>query len=158
MLDQTLSDLAMAFALESRAAARYETSALKANQEGRAQEALFFRAAAKGQSVAAKRLLMLLRGKIGSTDANLAQAFEEELPQRMRTYADFQDRAEGPALNALKQVLDVGCRQEEFHQRLKKGETGSYKVCTICGCLLPEGHLENCPVCGAIPEKIEAVA
>lgn len=158
MLDQTHSDLAMAFALESRAAARNQAAALKAEQEERTQEALFFRAVAQGQSVAARRLLLLLRGKIGSTDENLAQAFTVELPESMEAYADYQARAEGPAANAFKQVLEINRRLREFHRRLQQGQAGAYKVCTICGCVLAGDHDDNCPVCGAIPEKIETVA
>ncbi len=157
MLDQTQLDLALAFALESRASARNQAFALKATQEGRAQEAKFLRAAAKGQSVAARRLLMLLRGKIGATDENMVEAFEQELPERLQTYADYLGRASGPSAGAFKQALEIGRRQEELYQKLKKDELDSCQVCTICGCLVPGDHSDRCPVCGAIPDKFEPV-
>lgn len=157
MLEQIQLDLALAFALESRASARNQAFALKAEQEGRAPEARLLRAAAQGQSVAARRLLMLLRGKISSTNENLAQAFEQELPERLQAYADYRERAGGPAKSAFKQALEIGRRQEELYQRLNKGQADSYKVCTICGCLVLEDHTEPCPVCGAVPEKFEAI-
>jgi rubrerythrin len=157
MLDQTQLDLAMAYAMESRAAARNQAFALKADQENRAQEAIFFRAAARAQSVVAKRLLMLLRGKISATEENIVEAFEQELPERLQDYNQYQERGAGPAVSAFKQALEIGRRQQEFYQRLKRGEAQSYRVCAICGCLLPGDHEENCPVCGAVPEKIEVV-
>ena len=157
MLDQAQLDLALAFTLESRASARNQAFALKAEQEGRAQEARLLRAAARGQSVAARRLLMLLRGKISSTDENLAEAFEQELPERLQVYADYRARAAGPAKGAFSQALEIGRRQQELFQRLKNNQPDSYQVCTICGCLVLGDHAESCPVCGAVPEKFEAI-
>ena len=157
MFDQAQFDLALSFALESRAAARNQAFALKAEQEGRAQDALFFRAAAQAQSVAARRLMLLLRGKIGGTDENLVDAFERELPQRIKNYEEYIGRSEGPAASAFKQALDISQRQDELYQRLKQGQADAYKVCTICGCLVTGEYKERCPVCGALPEKFEPV-
>jgi rubrerythrin len=157
MSDQTKLDLALSFALESRAAARNQAFALKAEQEGRVQDALIFRAAAQAQSVAARRLMLILRGKIGGTDENLDDAFERDLPQRLKNYAEYFERSDGPAASVFKQALEVGQRQEELYQRLKQGQADGYKVCTICGCLVTKEHAERCPVCGALPEKFEPV-
>ncbi len=157
MLEQTQLDLALAFALESRAAARNQAFALKAEQDGRAQEAAFFRAAAQAQTVAARRLMLILRGKIGGTALNLAEAFEQELPERLAGYEDYMTRASGPAASAFKQALEIGRRQGELHQRLMEGEADSYQVCSICGCLVAGDPPERCSVCGAIREKFNPV-
>jgi rubrerythrin len=157
MFDQTQFDLALAFAMESRAAARNQAFALKAEQDGRAQDALFFRAAAEAQTVAARRLMLLLRGKIGGTDENQADAFEQDLPQRVKKYEEHIGRSEGPAASAFKQALDICQRQDALYQRLKQDQSDTYKVCTICGCLVTGEHNERCPVCGAVPEKFELV-
>lgn len=157
MFDQTQLDLALSFALESRAAARNQAFALKAEQVGRAQDALFFRAASQAQTVAARRLMLILRGKIGGTEDNLAEAFQQDLPQRLNDYAEYIDRASGPAASAFKQALDIGQRQEELYQRLKQGQEDAYQVCTICGCLVDGEHTERCPVCGALPAKFDPV-
>lgn len=157
MSDQTQLDLALSFALESRAAARNQAFALKAEQEGRSQDALFFRAAAQAQSVAARRLMLILRGKISGTEENLADAFGQDLPQRIKNYQEYMARTDGPAASAFKQALEIGRHQEALYQRLKQGQTDAYKVCTICGCLVTGEHTERCPVCGALPEKFESV-
>lgn len=157
MSDQTQLDLALSFALESRAAARNQAFALKAEQEGRAKDALFFRAAAQAQSVAARRLMLILRGKISGTEENLADAFQRDLPQRIKNFQEYVTRSEGPASATFKQALKVGRHQEELYQRLRQGEADTYQVCTICGCLVTGEHTERCPVCGALPEKFTPV-
>jgi rubrerythrin len=157
MFDQTQLDLASAFAMESRAAARNQAFALKAEQEGRAQDALFFRAAAQAQTVAARRLMLILRGKISGTEENLADAFGQDLPQRIKNYQEYVGRSDGPASSAFKQALEIGRHQEALYQRLRQGETDAYHVCTICGCLVTGSPPERCPVCGAVPEKFESV-
>ncbi|MFH2128306.1 MAG: rubredoxin-like domain-containing protein [Pseudomonadota bacterium] len=157
MLEKTQLDLALAFALETRAAARNQAFALRAAQDGRAQEAAFFRAAAQAQSVAARRLLLILRGKIGGTALNLAEAFERELPERLAGYEDDITRATGSAAGAFKQALEIGRRQGKLYQRLMEGEADSYQVCSICGCLVAGDPPERCPVCGAIREKFDPV-
>lgn len=157
MLEPSQLDLALAFALESRAAARSQAYALKAVQEGRSQEAKFFRAGAQAQSVAARRLLLILRGKIGNTEQNLAEGFAEELPQRLKSYEEYISRAEGPAVSAFKQALETGRRQAELHARLREGRADDYQVCTICGCLVAGEPPQRCPVCGALREKFQPV-
>ncbi len=157
MPDQTQLDLALAFAAESRAAARNQAFALKARQEGHAQEARLFQAVAQGQSVVARRLLMLLRGKIGATTDNLAEAFGQELPARLRSYQEYQDRAQGAPASAFGQAREVARHQEELYRRWREGAAETYQVCTICGCVLAGEPPQSCPVCGAIKEKFQAV-
>jgi rubrerythrin len=157
MLEPAQLDLALAFALESRAAARNQAFALKAIQEGRSQEAKFFRAAAQAQNVVARRLLLILRGKIKDTEQNLAEAFAEELPQRLKNYEECIARAQGPAVSAFKQALETGRRQVELRARLQEGRVDDYQVCTICGCLVAGEPPQRCPVCGALREKFQPV-
>jgi len=157
MLDQIQLDIALAFALESRAAARSQAFALKAEQENRVPEARLFRALSASQSVAARRWLMLLRGKIGDTGQNLKEAFQEETSWKLQSYAEFQSRAlDGPA-KAFEQAREIARRQEELCHGYSLSEDAPYQVCSVCGCPALGPVKKRCPVCGALPEKFQAV-
>jgi rubrerythrin len=68
MSERVVKNLASAFASESKAAVRNAAFALKADQEGHPQLARLFRAVADADSVHARRFLLLMRGKIGTTE------------------------------------------------------------------------------------------
>lgn len=157
MLDQTQLDIALAFALESRAAARSQAFALKAAQENRGPEARLFRALSASQSVAARRWLMLLRGKIGDTGQNLQEAFQEEMPWKLECYAQWQARTAGGPAKAFEQAGEIARRQEELYHGHSPSEETPYQVCAVCGCPALGPVTERCPVCGALPEKFQAV-
>ena len=78
----------------------------KAEMVGYQQIRLLFRAVSEAESVHARRYLMLMRGKIGSTEENLETAFQnkikanvEEYPRLIKTAAEEDNKA---ALNAFK--------------------------------------------------------
>ena len=79
MSDKTEKDLAYAFAAESKASVRNATFARKAEMDGYSQIARLFRAVSDAESVHARRYLILMRGKIGSTEENLETAFQNEI-------------------------------------------------------------------------------
>ena len=72
MSQKTEKNLAYAFSAESKAAARNYVFAKKAEAEGYTQAARLFRAVSDAESVHSRKFLMLMRGKIGSTEENLA--------------------------------------------------------------------------------------
>ncbi|MEJ2723606.1 MAG: ferritin family protein, partial [Deltaproteobacteria bacterium] len=74
MADKTEKNLAYAFAGESKAAVRNEAFARKADLEGYQGIARLFRAVSEAESVHARRYLMLMRGKVVSTEENLETA------------------------------------------------------------------------------------
>ncbi len=86
MTEKTEKNLAYAFAAESKAAARNATFAKKAEMEGYSQIARLFRAVSEAESVHARRYLMLMRGKIGSTQENLETAFQNEIRANVEEY------------------------------------------------------------------------
>lgn len=79
MADKTESNLAYAFAAESKAAVRNAAFARKADMEGYPQIARLFRAVSEAESVHAHRYILLMRGKVGSTEENLRAAFQNEI-------------------------------------------------------------------------------
>lgn len=84
-----------ALAAETRAAARAQAFAQKAEQEGLPAWAPLLRALAEAQGVRASRWLMLLRGKVGDTAANLREAFLEQAPARQSEYERLAAQAAG---------------------------------------------------------------
>ena len=80
-------NLPQALTRAAMAAARLEIMAQKARAQQRPAEAALFAALAASAQVQAHRFTMLLRGKVGDTGANLAEAADELLPGLAREYA-----------------------------------------------------------------------
>jgi len=162
---KTEQNLALAFAAESKAAARNSAFAQKAAQEGYGQIATLFKAVAEAEAVHARRYLMLLRGKVGSTEENLEAAFQSEIKANVEEYPKLiQDAAEDDsqaALTAFSQARDVESRHAELYKHamndmLSEKET-KYFVCQVCGYVAEDSAPENCPVCGAVKAKFKAM-
>jgi rubrerythrin len=166
MGSKTERNLAYAFAAESKAATRNETFAGKAEAEGYGTIARLFRAVSDAESVHARRYLMLMRGKIGTTEENLQAAFENEIKANAEEYPnlikDASEENEDAALNAFSQSRDVESRHAELYKRamnnlLSERET-VYYVCQVCGYVNEDEAPENCPVCGAVRGKFKQVS
>lgn len=150
--------LAQAFVRQSVAAAKNRIRASKAAQENSPSQALFL-ALAQAQDVQAKKALLILRGRIGSTTENLAWALQESremavetLPWTVLAQAEG-DRAAGALLVQMARALS---------SHLNLGETALigktvYQVCAICGHIHAGEDPGRCPVCQALPEKFVAV-
>ena len=166
MTGKTEENLRAAFAAESKAAARNRAFALKAEQEGLVQIAKLFKAVAEAESVHARRYLMLMRGKIGSTEENLKAAFESEIRANLEEYPRLIQEAgaeeDQMAMRAFSQSRDV----EDRHAELYKGamndlladRLSDYHVCQVCGHVAEGAAPDKCPVCGAVREKFRPVA
>lgn len=142
--------LAYAFVRQSLAAAKNRVRAQKAAQEQNPAEGLFL-ALAQAQEVQAKKALLLLRGRIGSTAENKAEALQESremavetLPWTLLAQAEG-DRAAGALLVQMARAL-------ASHLALREAET-EYHVCGICGYIHTGANPGRCPVCQALPEK-----
>lgn len=162
---KTEKDLAYAFAAESKAAARNEAFARKADAEGYAAIGRLFRAVSDAESVHARRYLLLMRGKIGSTEENLQKAFENEIKANADEYPnlikDASEENEEGALKAFSQSRDVESRHAELYKRamsnmLTERET-IYYVCQVCGYVSEDEAPERCPVCGAVKGKFKKI-
>ena len=163
MGSKTEKNLAYAFAAESKAAARNEAFARKAEAEGYGIIARLFRAVSDAESVHARRYLMLMRGKVGTTEENLQRAFENEIKANAEEYPnlikDASKEGENAAFKAFSQSRDVESRHAELYKRamsnlLAERET-VYFVCQVCGYVSEDEAPENCPVCGAVRGKFK---
>lgn len=163
---ETDKDLSYAFAAESKAAIRNETFARKADAEGYAQIARLFRAVSDAESVHARRYLLLMRGKIGSTEENLQSAFENEIKANVDEYPRLikaaSDEGESAVFTAFSQSRDVEDRHAELYKKamndmLSDRET-DYYVCQVCGYVNEDEAPEKCPVCGAVKTKFKKIS
>ncbi|QJB55796.1 rubrerythrin family protein [Pseudodesulfovibrio sp. zrk46] len=154
--DQNMAEL---FAERSTQAARNEIRALKADKDGRAKEARFFRALAQGQKVHAAKLLLLMRGLAGSTDDNLAAALAE-VESSSDALSDMIMVAATDRNALAETAFTQFMRASDSHAvRLNNvsADEGNYHVCSICGFIVPDTVPERCPVCRAVPEQFRAV-
>ncbi len=155
--------LAEAFVRQSLAAAKNRVRAQKAALEKHPGEALFL-ALALAQEVQAKKALLLMRGRIGATAENLAEALQESremameaLPWTVLAQAEG-DRAAGALLVQMARALasHLALREPDASQP-GASESAAYHVCGICGYIHTGGNPGRCPVCQALPEKFTSV-
>ena len=165
MGEKTENNLAYAFAAESKAAVRNEAFARKAEMEEYAQIGRLFRAVSDAESVHARRYLLLMRGKVGSTEENLEAAFKNEIRANVDEYPklikDASDEEEKGALKAFSQARDVESRHAELYKKamndMLEDRQTEYYVCQVCGYINEDKAPEKCPVCGAVPGKFKLV-
>ncbi len=156
----TMDNLKEAFAGESQANRKYLAFAAKADEEGYAQVARLFRAAADAETVHAHAHLRVMGG-IGSTAENLKQAIEGETAEFKAMYPKMMEeaKAEGndPAYisfanaNAVEEI-HAGLYQKAL-DNLGSNEETVYYVCQVCGNTVEGEAPEKCPICGA-PRKM----
>lgn len=165
--------LALAFVHQSIAAAKNRIRAQKAAQEGCRKgggaggcSASLFLALAQAQEVHARKALMLLRGRIGSSRENCAEAVQEAREMAVETLGwTVLAQAEGD--HAAGALLVQMARSLASHLSLPAvdSETGGapeaagrYWVCCICGHIHAGETPGRCPVCQAVPDKFTQVA
>ena len=164
----TKDNLAEAFAGESQANRKYLAFAKKAEQDGFAQVARLFRAAAEAETIHAHAHFRVMGGVQG-TEANLEAAIEGEGFEFQQMYPKFlkeaQDEGNQPAVYSFKNALAV----EEVHhglysKALEAIQSGSdlpekkIYVCAICGNTVEGDAPDTCPVCRAARDKFAEVA
>jgi len=165
MGEKTENNLAYAFAAESKAAVRNEAFARKAEMEEYAQIGRLFRAVSEAESVHARRYLLLMRGKVGSTEENLEAAFQNEIRANVEEYPklikDASDEEEKGVLKAFSQARDVESRHAELYKKAMNDMLANrhteYYVCQVCGYINEDKAPEKCPICGAVPGKFKQV-
>ncbi len=153
-------ELNLAFAVIGRAQMRSDAFAQKAAQGQDKNQAKLLRALNSSQVVQSRRFQMLMRGKIGSDEQNMEEAFGSGLDELESYLEDLRQSAvsggnEQPA-RVLEQTLQVmrGARQipPENSRNVDR-----IWVCGICGYLAAEQLPERCPVCGAVNSKFAEV-
>ena len=163
MSKKTEKNLAYAFGAESKAAARNAVFAKKAQMEGFAQIARLFRAVSDAESVHSRRFLMLMRGKIGSTEENLAAAFENEIKANAQEYPrlikEAAEEDQKSALKAFSHARDVENRHAELYKKAINDMIADrdtlYQVCQVCGYIFEDDIPERGPVCAAGKEQFK---
>jgi rubrerythrin len=166
MSDKMEKNLAYAFAAESKASARNATFAKKAEMEGYSQIARLFRAVSDAESVHAHRYLLMMRGKIGSTEENLEAAFQNEIKANVEEYPklikDASAEDNRSALKAFTQARDVESLHADLYKKalndMVSDRETDYYVCQVCGYISEDAAPDNCPICGAVKEKFKSVS
>lgn len=157
MDEKTYQHLATAFVLESVAAAKNGIRARKAESEARSKAARLLRALTRAQSVHSNKGLMLLRGKISSTDDNLADLMQT-LERSVVTYEGILEEVEGAARGFVDQLLRSTRNHLGLLRKYNEQEEKTYCVCQICGFIAIDKVPERCPVCQAVKEKFLEIA
>ena len=164
----SMDNLAEAFAGESQANRKYLAFAKKADEDGLAQVAKLFRAAAEAETVHAHAHLRVMGG-IKTTAENLEAAVEGEGAEFQTMYPKMlaEAQAEGmkPAEFSFKNALAV----EEIHHGLYSKALDAVKggadlpatsiyVCPVCGNTVEGSAPDACPVCNVAGSKFIEIA
>ena len=157
MNEKGYQHLATAFVLETVAAAKNEIRALKAKREARSTAARLFRALTSAQRVHSNKGLMLLRGKISSTDDNIADLMQA-LERSVATYESILEEVEGAARGFVDKLLRTTKNHLGLLRKYNEQEEKTYCVCQICGFIATEKVPERCPVCQAVKERFLEIA
>lgn len=156
----TMDDLKEAFAGESQANRKYLAFAKKADEEGYAQVARLFRAAADAETVHAHAHLKVMGG-IGSTADNLNAAITGETEEFKKMYPGMIERAKSEGNSAAEMSFANANAVEEIHaglyqkalDNLGSNEATDIYVCQVCGNTVEGEAPDKCPICGA-PKKM----
>ncbi len=148
-------DLQEAFAGESQANRRYLAFAKKADEEGYAQVAKLFRAAAMAETVHAHNHLEVMGG-IRSTRENLEEAIDGETLEFTQMYPGMEERAEAEENRGAVRSFDYANQVEQIHAKLYKkalddlgeNEEAYYYICPVCGNTVEGEPPDKCPICG----------
>ncbi len=165
-MDETLKNLAEAFAGESQARNKYLAFARKAEEEGYPQVARLFRAAAEAELIHALNHLRAM-GAIGNTVENLKSAMQGENYEWVSMYPPFVEQAEREGNKRARTSFEYAMEVEKTHENLYRQaleslspdmEEYDYYVCPVCGHTHPRNAPDKCPVCGAPGSKFIKVS
>ena len=164
-MSKSIDDLKAAFAGESQANRRYLAFAKKAEDEGYAQAARLFRAAAAAETVHALNHFRAM-GEVKSTTENLQAAIQGENYEVTVMYPDFLADAEKEqdrkAITSFRYALAV----EKVHEALytqalaalsKDTPVVDFYVCPICGNTFEGSAPDKCPVCNTPAARFEKI-
>ena len=164
-MSKTEGFLKEAFAGESQANRKYLAFAAKADQEGFAQVARLFRAAAEAETVHAHSHLRALNG-IRSTKENLLEAITGETHEFKKMYPEMIEVAKAEGQKVAEKSFSFANSVEKVHAQLyqnlldglgKLQENYSYYVCPVCGFTAEKQAPGNCPVCGTKGEMFKKI-
>jgi rubrerythrin len=165
-MTKSYDDLMAAFAGESQANRKYLAFAKKADEDGFAQVARLFRAAAAAETVHAHNHLRVA-GEVKTTEENLKSAIAGEHYENTEMYPAFIKDAEADDDKKALRSFNYANEVEKVHEMLymealatlgKPGETYDYYICPVCGYTHARSAPEVCPVCGALGSKFEKIS
>ncbi len=160
-MTDTTTNLKEAFAGESQANRKYLAFAVKAESEGYPQIAKLFRAVAEAETIHAHYHLRMLGG-VKSTRENLEAAIAGETYEFTDMYPGFMETAVAEGNKAARHGFNLANEVEKVHAKLyqaalakldKPAVEVDYYVCPVCGFTHEGPMTEDCPVCGAKPER-----
>ena len=164
-MSKTEQFLKEAFAGESQANRKYLAFAAKADQEGYAQVARLFRAAAEAETVHAHNHLRALAG-IKSTKENLQEAIAGETHEFKTMYPGMIEAAKAEGNKQAERTFHFANEVEKIHAKLYQNlldnlgqsrGTYPYYVCPVCGYTAEKEAPGTCPVCGAKGEIFKKI-
>ena len=151
--DQNLQD---AFAGESQANRKYLAFARQAEDEGYAQVARLFRAAAAAETIHAHNHLKGMKG-VKSTKENLVAAISGESYEFQKMYPQMITDAKAEGQDYVLRSFSLANEVEKVHaalyqralESLGQNTVADYYVCSVCGYTAEGEAPDDCPVCKA---------
>ncbi|OGP74679.1 MAG: rubrerythrin [Deltaproteobacteria bacterium RBG_16_50_11] len=161
----TEQNLKEAFAGESQANRRYLAFAKKAEEEGYAQIAKLFRAAAEAETVHAHNHLRVLKG-IRSTRENIQEAVAGETHEFKSMYPEMIEKAKAEKNEEALESFRFANEVEKIHaalyskalEKLGKNEAVDYYVCPVCGNTVEKAAPDKCPICSTPGKRFLKIA
>lgn len=160
-MSNTIDNLKDAFAGESQANQKYRAFAKKAQQDGFANVARLFLAAAEAERIHAEGHLKAMEG-IASTAENLQAAIAGETYEYKEMYPPMFDQAKTDNHKA-KRMFEYALEAEEVHAKLYalaleavqqgKDLDVDFYLCPVCGNIEFGEPTSDCPICGTKPNK-----
>src|SRR5208337_4378509 len=156
-MSKTEQNLKDAFAGESQANRKYLAFAKKAEDEGYAQAAKLFRAAAAAETIHAHNHLRALTA-VKSTQETLLAAISGESYEFQKMYpqmiSDAKTEGQDYALRSFNMANEVekvhaALYQKALENLAKGGVATDYYVCSVCGYTAEGEAPDECPVCKA---------
>jgi rubrerythrin len=162
---KTEENLKEAFAGESQANRKYLAFAKKAEEEGYAQMAKLFRAAAEAETIHAHNHLRVLKG-IRSTRENIQEAIAGETHEFKSMYPGMMENAKAEKNEEAFESFRFANEVEKIHatlytkalEKLGQNEPGDYYVCPICGNTVEKAAPDKCPICGTPGKRFLKIA
>ncbi len=165
-MSKSTDNLWAAFAGESQANRKYTAFAKKADDQGFAQAAKLFRAAAAAETVHALSHFRAL-DEVKDTTANLQAAISGEDYEVETMYPEFiaaaEEEGNKKATTTFKWAYEVEKTHRGLFTALSKdlqsgGDTYDYYVCPVCGHTHERQAPEKCPVCGIAGDRFEKIS
>jgi rubrerythrin len=161
---KSADNLKEAFAGESQANRKYLAFAKKADQEGYAQVAKLFKAAAEAETVHAHNHLREMGG-IRTTRENLNEALSGEVYEFQKMYPGMIEAARAEGNKGAEKTFNYANKVEKVHaalykkaiEELGKNRQTDYYVCQTCGNTFEGEPPDKCPICGAAKASFKKI-